>query len=151
MGLPDCHLRNRRMIIVGSPERRLSGSVYRPNRDCRDRTPFGIAASSPAIVWGCWNKLLGAVDVVITFRAAGTSLLGSLDIFITFRAAGTPLLGSLDIFITFRAAPEHHVWSRCTTIISISRRTSASSGVAPTFRQHLFCSSTTRLRCVGGR
>ena len=29
MGLPECHLRNRRIVIVGSPERSLSGSVHR--------------------------------------------------------------------------------------------------------------------------
>ena len=29
VGLPECHLRNRRKIIVGLPERRLPGSVHR--------------------------------------------------------------------------------------------------------------------------
>ena len=46
---------------------------------------------------------------------------------------------------------EHYFWGRCTIFISISRGTSASSGVAPAFQQHLFCSSTTRFLFVGGR
>ena len=46
---------------------------------------------------------------------------------------------------------ENNFWGRCTIIISISRRTPASSGVAPAFRQHLFCSSSTRLLCLGER
>ena len=44
--------------------------------DCRGRTPFGIAASSSAIVWDNCNKRLRSLDVIITFRVAGTSFWG---------------------------------------------------------------------------
>ena len=46
---------------------------------------------------------------------------------------------------------ENCFWGRCTINIWITRRTYASSGVAPAFRQHLFCSSTTRNLCTWGR
>ena len=94
---------------------------------------------------GCWNKLLGSLDV-ITFRAVGISFWGRWTSSSRLGVRGNITSGVAEQHRRLRA-DGHYFWGRCTIFISISRRTSASSGVAPAFRQHLFCSSTTRLLC----
>ena len=98
---------------------------------------------------GCWNKLLGSLDV-ITFRAVGISFWGRWTSSSRLGVRGNITSGVAEQHRRLRA-DGHYFWGRCTIFISISRRTSASSGVAPAFRQHLFCSSTTRRLFVGGR
>ena len=101
-----------------------------------------------ALVQGSWNKLLGSLDIVISFRAAGT---GFWDRWIPSSRLGLHRSITSGVAEHHRrlGLGEHSFRGHCTIIVCIARRTSASSGVARAFRQTLFCSSTTRLLCTG--
>ena len=78
VGLPECHLRNRRIIIVVLPERRLPGSTHRTYLGLPGKNDFwnrriisdrlGLLEKASGVVgrryhvWGCWSKLLGSLD-----------------------------------------------------------------------------------------
>ena len=113
---------------------RSCGAATQTTATCGHRKVFSGSDDSISYLWDYRGRTFSGI-------AASSSIV---------KAAGTSLPGSLDVFITSWAAPEHHVcehyvWGGCTIVSLIARRTSASSEVAPAFRQQLFCGSTPRV------
>ena len=111
VGLAECHLRNRRTIIVGSPERRLSGSIHRTYLGLPGKIAF-------------WNR-----RIIISDRLGLLDLLASLDVVITFRAAGTSYWGRRTSSSCLGLL-EHHFWGRWTFLSRLGLRRNITSGVA---------------------
>ena len=68
-----------------------------------------------------------------SFGAAGTSFWGRWTMSSRLGLCGIITSGVAERYRRLRLG-EHYFWGRCTIIISISRRISASSGVAPAFQ-----------------